>query len=49
MDRVNLYALAVSEVNAAGMALRGNGSHVVSLDRVIKDDARYRRRYEAQL
>ena len=37
---------AVKAINAARIALRGDGKHNVSLDKVDQDDARHRRRHE---
>jgi len=40
---------SVKAINAARMAMRGDGEHYVSLDKVIKNHARNRRRHENQV
>ena len=40
---------AVKAINAARLALRGDGTHIVSLDKVDQDHARDRRRHEGQV
>ena len=40
---------SVKAINAARISMRGDGQHFVSLDKVIKNHARNRRRHEIQI